>query len=108
MVEFDVGLPEGGPAMYRHRTLNKQLAAVGPVSQKQIRYAVRHDDGETIYELRIPVEQVGLKPLESGQVLRASLLMNANDGEGRRSSEWFGGIREAKNPDLFGHLILKA
>ena len=106
MVELDVALRPEGPAVYRHLTVNKQLAPAGVVDQKQIRSAVRHAAGVTTYELQIPIEQVGLKPLQAGQVLRVSMLLNANDGRGRQTTEWFGGIKEAKDPTLFGHLIL--
>ncbi|HKU95441.1 MAG TPA: hypothetical protein VJR58_09200 [Vineibacter sp.] len=106
MMELDVALRPQGPDVYRHATLNKHLAPVGGVDRNQIRRAVRHGAGVTTYELQIPVEQIGLKPLQAGQMLRVSLLVNANDGQGRRTTEWFSGIKEAKDPSLFGHLIL--
>ncbi|MEX0776736.1 MAG: sugar-binding protein [Phycisphaeraceae bacterium] len=106
MVEFDVALRSDGPALYRHRTVNKHLAPVGEVSQEQVRYSVHHAAGVTTYQARFPVEQLGLKPLARGQVLRAAVLINTNEGQGRQTTEWFGGIKESKNPDLFGHLIL--
>lgn len=105
-VSLDLALRQDGAAMYRHRTNNKHLAPVGEVGRDLIRYAVGHVDGVTCYEVQIPVEQVGLKPLRGGQVLRSSLLLNANEGHGRQTTEWFGGIKEAKDPNLFGHLIL--
>ncbi len=106
MMELDVGLRPQGASVYRHATLNKHLAPMGGVDPKLIRRAVRHEAGITTYELQIPVEQAGFKPLRAGQVLRVSLLVNGNDGQGRRTTEWFGGIKEAKDPNLFGHLIL--
>lgn len=107
MVELDVALTRAGPALYRHLTMNKHLAPAGEVGEGQIRRAVRHKDGHTTYELEIPVVQAGLKPLQPGQALRASLLLNASDGMRRRSIEWFGGILRAKDPTVFGHLILQ-
>lgn len=106
MMELDVALRPQGPDVYRHATLNKHLAPMGAVDRNQVRRAVRHGAGVTTYELQIPIDQIGLKPLQTGQVLRVSLLANANDGQGRRTTEWFGGIKEAKDPNLFGHLIL--
>jgi hypothetical protein len=107
MVELDMALRRDGPAMYRHRTVNQDLAPSGEVKQEQMRYAVRHSGGTTTYEAQIPVEQAGLRPLRDKQVLRASLLINGNDSGRRRSTEWFGGIKEAKDPTQFGHLILR-
>jgi hypothetical protein len=106
MTLLDVALGRQGPAIYRHMTLNKQLAPDGVVSPGQISRAIRHGAGITTYELKIPAAQVGLKPLAAGQVLRASVLLNSSNGQGRETTEWFSGIRGAKDPALFGHLIL--
>ncbi len=106
MVELDVALNHDAATLYRHLTVNKHIAPAGSVEPGQLRRAVRHAEGVTTYELQIPVAQAGLKPLQAGQVLRVSLLLNDNDGSRRQTTEWFGGIKEAKDPNLFGHLIL--
>lgn len=61
-------------------------------------------DGRTRYELRVP-----LPDLVPGRVLRASFLVNENDGVGREGwLEWTPGIGREKNPIEFGILALAA
>ncbi|NOY82854.1 MAG: hypothetical protein GXP31_17795 [Kiritimatiellaeota bacterium] len=104
--ELSLALCPDGPVLHRSRTVNRELAPLGLVAPEDAPRGVRHADGVTTYELRLPVRQVGLRPLSHEQVLRVSVLINRSDGAGRKYWEWFSGIYSQKTPDLYGHLIL--
>ena len=62
----------------------------------------------TIYELAIPwSELLKDQAVEPGLVVGFSLLVNDNDGTGRRGwIEYNSGIGLAKDPSMFGDLLL--
>jgi len=112
MTGMDLALGDSGPTLYRHRTMNKLVAPNGQVSPGDMSHAVRRGDGVTVYELAVPVDKLGFKPFERGDVLRAALLINNADehveglAAGRSTTVWFKGIARSKDPDDFGHLVL--
>ncbi|MFG0249531.1 MAG: hypothetical protein ACF8OB_11650 [Phycisphaeraceae bacterium JB051] len=106
--ELTVGGPGSGKAFaYCHATLNKQACPMGEVGRDPMPAAVISDGRITRYEVAIPISLAGLKALESGTIIRASVLLNTNDGGRRGYIEWFSGIGRTKSPDLYGHLILE-
>ncbi|MEK4473555.1 alpha/beta hydrolase fold domain-containing protein [Paenibacillus sp. FSL R7-0048] len=75
----------------------------------ELQYAVERKDSKTSYELAIPwrelkSDDVQVKP---GMKLKFSLLVNDNDGEGRKGwVEYNSGIGSAKDVDAFGDLFV--
>lgn len=68
--------------------------------------AIRKSGNGLIYEISIPWNSLGVTP-ELGRRLGFSLLINDNDGEGRKGFlQWTGGIGGRKNPTQFGALVL--
>lgn len=102
-----VGLKGGHALMYRYATTNREAAALGDVKQGGVKSAVRRNGEFTEYEIAMPVRSLGLKPLKSGQVVRGSVAVNRNDGDGRTYWEWFSGITRGAQPQKYGHLILE-
>ena len=86
-------------------TFNRSLGSL----EQLTRYAINRRGNQTIYEVAIPWEQIlptDVKPTE-GFSLGFSLLINDNDGTGRRGwIEFMSGIGVAKNPAFFGELLL--
>jgi hypothetical protein len=87
--------------------MNRQTCPMGEVLNTAMPAAVQIADGVTSYEVAIPIHLAGLKNLKPGVIVRASVLLNTNDGGRRGYEEWFSGIGHTKTPDLYGHLILK-
>lgn len=106
-IELAVGAGQSGPALaYCHATSNRQTCPMGEVTSSMMPATVTINQGVTSYELAIPAQLIGLKPLAAGKIVRASVLLNCRD-DGRRSYiEWFSGIAQTKSPNLYGHLIL--
>ena len=106
-LELTVGAHQSGEASaYCHATMNRQGYAMGAVTLENLPAAVKIEQGVTSYEVAIPLKNAGFKPLQSGGIVRASVLLNCNDdGEHRSYLQWFSGIGQTKSPDLYGHLI---
>ncbi len=74
--------------------------ATGPATGAEI--AVARGAGETIYEASFPLDRYPFFRPRSGAVFSLSMLVNDNDGAGRRGwIEWGSGIAEGKDPALF-------
>lgn len=58
-----------------------------------------------LYEAKIPWVSIGIIP-EVRKKIGFSILVNDNDGNGRKYGEWTTGIGEGKWPNLFGRLVL--
>jgi hypothetical protein len=103
--------PEGKIEVYQNTALPNPLllAAMRTGLMKDWKVIVKRDESkkETIYEAAIPflVFGPGFKP-KAGESIGFSLLVNDNDGQGRRGwMEWSGGIGKIKDSKLFGSLI---
>jgi hypothetical protein len=102
--EFGVALTPQGPQVYRWS--GPPGASTGLMGNASVA-AVRDDIlEETVYEAAIPWDDLmDLQP--SNGLLSISLLVNDNDGQGRRGYiEWGAGIGETKDPGLFNPVRL--
>lgn len=100
--EVDVALTPNGPEMFR-RTSQSGLPS-GPFPGKA---EITRDGNLMRYELVLPLSELGFEPLEPGTILGFSMLVNDNDGDGRKGyMRWGDGIGHSKNPDLYNLLIM--
>jgi acetyl esterase/lipase len=75
----------------------------------ELQYAVSRSDSTTNYELAIPWRELSndITQVKQGMKLKFSLLVNDNDGEGRRGwLEYNSGIGSSKDVNAFGDLYL--
>ncbi|MGI2293339.1 S-layer homology domain-containing protein [Paenibacillus sp. GXUN7292] len=98
--EYGISDTLGGPQIYRWTTMGELPA--GPVSNGKA--AVTRDEEQklTIYKLALPWSE--LTPIRPGRgdVMSLSLLVNDNNGAGRRGwMEWGSGIGLEKRPSQF-------
>lgn len=113
-VQFALSLPTGehyegvlaltknGPVAYL--TIAPNGVAVGKLVSFPL--SVRRDGNETLYDVIIPAELPGAKPLPDR--FRFSLIVNDNDGAGRKGwAEWTPGIGQTKDPALFQSVIVR-
>lgn len=69
---------------------------------------VNQDGGKTVYTARFPLKELGVKEISPGSAFGFSILVNDNDGTGRKGYlHWANGIGDAKDPAEFGGVILK-
>jgi acetyl esterase/lipase len=76
----------------------------------ELKYAVSRSDSTTSYELAIPWRELShdINHVKQGMKLKFSLLVNDNDGEGRRGwLEYNSGIGSSKDVNAFGDLFLE-
>ncbi|MFE4710177.1 alpha/beta hydrolase fold domain-containing protein [Paenibacillus sp. NPDC056722] len=74
-----------------------------------LKYAIKREGLKTTYELAIPWEELGHETtlVKDGLKLKFSILVNDNDGEGRKGwVEYNSGIGTSKDIDAFGDLYL--
>ncbi|WP_339320689.1 sugar-binding protein [Paenibacillus sp. FSL R10-2734] len=74
-----------------------------------LKYTVGRSDSTTSYELAIPWRELifDITQVKQGMKLKFSLLVNDNDGEGRRGwLEYNSGIGTSKDVNAFGNLHL--
>ncbi|MFF2479460.1 alpha/beta hydrolase fold domain-containing protein [Paenibacillus sp. NPDC058071] len=75
----------------------------------QLEGGVVRRDGKTIYELKIPWEELNVNAsrIQAGLKLKFSLLVNDNDGDGRKGwVEYNGGIGTVKDVHQYGDVFL--
>ncbi|NOU74493.1 hypothetical protein GC098_24365 [Paenibacillus sp. LMG 31458] len=98
--EYGVSDTPDGPQIYRWTTMGGLPA--GPVHNGEA--AVTRDEEQklTIYKLALPWSELTPIQPQSGDVMSFSLLVNENDGNGRKGwVEWGSGIGNEKRPSLF-------
>ncbi|WP_068779786.1 sugar-binding protein [Paenibacillus sp. GM2] len=98
--EYGISDSPHGPQVYRWTAMEGLPA--GLVHNADA--AVTRDEGQklTIYKLAIPWSELTPIQPKNGDVMSFSLLVNENDGKGRRGwIEWGGGIGTEKRPSLF-------
>ncbi|WP_158560688.1 sugar-binding protein [Paenibacillus contaminans] len=98
--EYGISQTPQGPQIYRWMTpdsTNKGLVANG-----SLQIARDEERKVTVYELALPWSELApIKPGKDG-VIGFSLLVNDNDGNGRKGwIEWGSGIGEAKDPKKY-------
>ena len=72
-----------------------------PVSVKGALVAIRHEGTRTFYEAAIPWVTLQSTPPHPGDIIRMSIVVNDNDGQGRGYMEWGGNLAERPQPLLF-------
>ncbi|REF36741.1 sugar-binding protein [Thermasporomyces composti] len=94
--EYGVALTPEGPRAHRWITVEGEP---GPVTDVDV--AVTRAEHQTVYELALPWDK--LTPFDPDDaLLSVSLLVNDNDGNGRKGwIEWGSGIGTGKDPALF-------
>ena len=103
---FEIGLAQTqkGTEVYRYLGIGYKI---GPV--EAIEASVKNTGNVTVYEAKIPWKEVfeGLVEIEDGKTITFSMLINDNDGTGRRGwLEYGSGIGAAKDPSLYLDLYL--
>jgi hypothetical protein len=74
---------------------------------KGIAFVSKREGNTTIYEAAMPWSEIGPEQPKRGDLIGFSLLVNANDGDGRDGwLEMFSGIGFGKDPRKFGTLVL--
>jgi hypothetical protein len=95
-VEFELGLGEDGRPI--------AFALEGPHYTPRLKAERRGD--RTLFRALFSLGELGIEPAPGGLV-RASAILNENDGRGREGYlAWGGGIADEKNPELFKSLLL--
>ncbi|RAU93853.1 DNRLRE domain-containing protein [Paenibacillus sp. YN15] len=98
--EYGISLTDAGPQLYRWTAPAGKKA--GPVESGQVRIARSEEEKHTVYELALPWEELEPVRAQKDGVISFSLLVNDNDGDGRRGwIEWGSGIGEGKQPSKF-------
>ncbi len=81
----------------------------GKSLSQDLRAAVRRTGQRTVYELAIAWDLLGVKDPSVGTPIGFNILVNDDDGEGRRGYlQWTTGIGKAKDPSSFATLALSA
>ncbi|GBF75734.1 hypothetical protein PA598K_04162 [Paenibacillus sp. 598K] len=103
--EYGLAMTPDGPEIYRWMAM--QGLKSGTVDNGKLEIERQEDKKLTTYRLRLPWSE--LRPLQpvAGQVFSLSVLVNDNDGEGRKGYiEWGGGIGGTKDASLFRSIVL--
>lgn len=109
--ELSFALLEGTPTMYRHLTSFSNLDDSSKVDGAELE--IVNKGNVTYYELKVPwtslipnFEEEGIK-LEAGKEIKFGVLLNENDGTGRKGYYKLGdGIASTKNSNLFTKLFM--
>ncbi len=102
--DFDVALSKAGPAVFRQFP----SAQRGAVQPSEIGVNLSKGPGCMTYELAIPAKAIGVASFKPGMVLGLSILVNDNDGRGRKGFlHWGGGIAGSKDPVKYNWINLE-
>jgi len=72
---------------------------------QELNFVIKHQGNETVYEAAIPYRALNFG-LSSGVWIGLDIMVNDNDGEGRKGwIEWGRGLGREKNPHLFWDMI---
>ncbi len=103
--ELTFALTDDGPIIYRNKSISGK-----PVARlKNVDVNIKRQSGETIYEVKVPWEEIITpdRELKVNDVISMSLLVNENDGSGRAGYiEYASGIARTKDSREFGSIIL--
>lgn len=102
--EYLLALTENGPSVYRESSQIKL-----PTQQKsEVSLDVKREGTKTVYTADFPVKELGFKTLAPETVFAFSILVNDNDGAGRKGyMRWGDGIGSGKNPAEYNWVIVK-
>ena len=104
--EFAMGLLEGKPVLYRHKT---KFETDTPTVIDNSELAITQKDGKTYYEFKAPWKDLipGFKEIDSKEEILISIVINDNDGEGRKGRmSYGGGIDGTKDYTLFKRVYI--
>ena len=98
--EFSVALVGGRPDVFvAHDDLGGATKATATAE-------IQQEGTRTVYRIAVPWAGLGIKPA-AGRTIAVSMLVNDNDGNGRRGwMEWGDGIGYSKDPSLYYDLTL--
>jgi len=102
--EFDIAFTKNGPAAYgRYGSEKRQEGPAGEISLDILR-----EGAKTVYNVAIPASAIGMKEFKAGSLLGLSILVNENDGKGRKGYlHWGDGIGNGKDPSLYNWISLE-
>ncbi len=102
--EICFALTADGPVAYRYQgQFNQQKSG-----ECNFPFEITRSGTTTHYNLKIPAAELGLKGFKAGDRVRLGLVVNENDGFGRRGVlSWGDGISSMKSPERFKILQLK-
>jgi hypothetical protein len=110
VAEIGLALGAKGPEVFRWTPFGPE-GAQGPITDK-VSFAAVRTGTHTVYEAAIPWETLlappdWRPPATGGTVVGFALVVNDNDGSGRKGwLQLFGGIGYGKDPTKYGLLIL--
>jgi len=110
--QFAFGSVDGKAASFRHKTIPSEDIVpsykIGP-SPEGVSVKISREGSTTAY--RVAIQASAISPtlsLSQGKRIAFSLLVNDNDGSGRKGwLQWSGGIGDVQDSTLFGTLELK-
>lgn len=98
--EYGISQTPDGPQIYRWLTM--QGKPTGAVTNGKLNVTRNEEQKTTTYELALPWSELYPMKMAAGDSLSFSMLVNDNDGAGRKGYiEWGSGIGGAKDPLLF-------
>ncbi len=101
-VDIDVALTKDGAKAYRQYVLGD--LPQGPADDIKVQAETK--GSKTVYKIEVPVSSVGLPELKKGSIFGFSLLVNDNDGNGRKGYlHWGDGIGNSKDPAQYNWII---
>lgn len=102
--ELGIALQDSTPLVFRY--LSRKGGHKGKM--ETVVAEIVRSDNRTVYWLKIPYYVLDLPPLKPGTLFALSLLVNENDGAGRKGYlSWGGGIGKGKNALEFNWLITR-
>lgn len=101
--ELGTALTPSGPEVWRW--LSPPGQSTGQLGDAQVHIVRDETAGDTVYEVALPWSDLSIDP--TGRLVSVSMLVNDNDGAGRKGwIEWGGGIGGAKDSSLFNAAVL--
>ena len=102
--DIDVALTKDGPKVYRQFAPGDAPA----MPLEDIKATIKREGVKTVYELEIPVKSVFLPELSAGTAIGLSIVVNDNDGKGRKGYlHWGDGIGHTKDPSEYNWMIME-
>jgi len=102
--EYTLALTGKGPVVYRECSQLQLPAGVA----KDIALDVKRDGSKTVYAAKFPVQELGFPKLAGGTLFGFSLLVNDNDGTGRKGYlHWGDGIGNSKDPSAYNWIRIE-
>lgn len=104
--QFEIGVAyvNNKTQVYRYSGIDNKTGTLDTVEA-----VVKRMGTKTVYEMKIPWTEIfdGLVEVKENKTMKFSILINDNDGTGRRGwMEYGGGIGSGKNPNLYLDLYL--